>query len=65
MHEQAGVTLSFDGWKNIVNQELLGVRSYYLLAKPRIEEMLCDFEKQKIAAIATWQSEKFLKSLVF
>ena len=25
MHEQAGVTLSFDGWKNTVNQELLGI----------------------------------------
>jgi len=25
VHEQAGITLSFDGWKNIVNQELLGV----------------------------------------
>jgi hypothetical protein len=25
VHEQAGITLSFDGWKNIVNQELLGI----------------------------------------
>ncbi|CAB4401332.1 unnamed protein product [Rhizophagus irregularis] len=25
VHEQAGITLSFDGWKNIVNEELLGV----------------------------------------
>ena len=25
VHEQAGITLSFDGWKNIVNQELFGV----------------------------------------
>jgi hypothetical protein len=25
VHEQAGITLSFDGWKNIINQELLGV----------------------------------------
>jgi Protein of unknown function (DUF 659) len=25
VHEQAGITLSFDGWKNTVNQELLGI----------------------------------------
>lgn len=25
IHEQAGVTLSFDGWKNIINQELFGI----------------------------------------
>ena len=25
VHEQAGITLSFDGWKNVVNQELLGI----------------------------------------
>jgi hypothetical protein len=25
VHEQAGITLAFDGWKNIINQELLGV----------------------------------------
>ena len=25
VHEQAGVTLLFDGWKNTVNQELLGI----------------------------------------
>ncbi|UZO18359.1 uncharacterized protein OCT59_009674 [Rhizophagus irregularis] len=25
VHKQAGITLSFNGWKNIVNQELLGI----------------------------------------
>ena len=25
VHEQAGITLAFDGWKNIINQEILGI----------------------------------------
>ena len=25
IHEQAGITLAFDGWKNIINQEILGI----------------------------------------
>jgi hypothetical protein len=25
VHEQAGITISFDGWKNVINQELFGV----------------------------------------
>ncbi len=25
IHKQAGITLAFDGWKNIINQEILGV----------------------------------------
>ena len=54
MHEQAGVTLSFNGWKNIVNQELLGSKIVLPSGETTYwRNVMCDFEKQKIAAIVS------------
>lgn len=63
MHEQAGITLSFDGWKNIINQELLGI----MIVLPSGETLVwkaVDISDQRERAIDIIpQIEKILEEL--
>lgn len=63
MHEQAGITLSFDGWKNIINQKLLGI----MIVLPSGETLVwkaVDISDQRERAIDIIpQIEKILEEL--